>query len=70
MKLFVEKYYNKEGVKKLADKSQDELTVIESTLELSVLLRCIYVFVYYHTKDFGLSPSLMILIHMIYQARI
>ena len=45
-------------------------STVESTLELSVLLRCMYAFVYYHTEDFGLSPSLLILIHNIYQAQI
>ena len=39
-------------------------------LEFSVLLRCMYICVYYQTEDFGLSPSLLIRIHMIYQARI
>ena len=58
---------NKEGLKKLCDKRQDGLSsTVESTLELRVLLRYKCVFVYYQTENFGLSLSLLILIHMNY----
>ena len=61
---------NKEGVKK-CDKKQDEFTVnrridtrVACPAEMHVRLH------FYLTEDLGLSPSLLILIHMNYQARI
>jgi len=67
MKLFVENFVATR--RELTDKRQDGLTIncrIDTRVECPAEMH--ERIVYYHTEYFGLSASLMILIHMIYQA--